>query len=308
MDTELNHAAQAFDIPGFVSESRPEREQVRAISHRSERPLLFARYRHDKPNLGLLEPTPSADQVMVSVELRPLRALNVFCDGRHLRKPASAPGALALYDLRRSWSADLRDPFDNLSVYLPLSSLRDFAAEGNSSFVELRYDIEHALYDDVMLHLVRAILPALERPHEVRTIYLDSLFLAIRDHIASTYGTFSRAAAGRRQGLTARQLQHTLEYIEVNLSEDVSLRELAEICAASTSSLVRGFKSSLGVSPHRWVMKRRIALAQRLMYAAGTPLSEIAVSCGFTDQSHLTRVFMRHVGTSPASWRRNVQR
>ena len=214
--------------------------------------LAFARYRHDKPNLG----SARADAIGRSghgwwVELRLLRALNVFCDGRHMRKPASAPGALALYDLRKSWSADLREPFDNLSVYLPHSSLRDFAAEGDSSFVELRYDIEHVIYDDVMLHLVRAIMPVLERPHEVRTIYLDSLFLAIRDHIASTYGTFSRATAGKKQGLTARQLQHALEYIEVNLSEDVSLRELAEVCTASTSSIVRGFKSSLGVSPHR---------------------------------------------------------
>jgi AraC-like DNA-binding protein len=64
----------------------------------------------------------------------------------------------------------------------------------------------------------------------------------------------------------------------------------------------------LGLSPHRWLLNRRIALAQRLIYESATPLNEVAVSCGFADQSHLTRVFLRNVGSSPAAWRRNVQR
>jgi len=299
---------ESFDKPGFISESRPELEELRSVSHRLEQPFFFGRYRHGKPNLGLLEPTPLADQVMVAVELRALGPTNVFCDGRHIRKPRSEPGALALYDLRRSWSADLRDPFDNVSVYLPLSSFRDFAAEHGGSFIELRYDVEHILYDSVMLHLAQAILPVLERPHEVSSVYLGSLFLAVRDHIATTYGSFSAKTTCNRWGLTGRQLRHALEYIEANLSEDVSLSAIADACAASVSSLARGFRASLGFAPHQWVLNRRIALAQRLIYEGATPLNMVAVSCGFADQSHLTRVFMRKVGCSPAAWRRNSQR
>jgi AraC-like DNA-binding protein len=307
MISDPNNFPKSFDIPGFVSESRPELQEVRSVSRRSEQPLFFARYRHDKPNLGLLEPTPLADQVTVAVELRPFRPINVFCDGRHKRKPASKPGALALYDLRKSWCADIRDPFDNLSVYIPFSSFRDFAAERGSSFLELGYDVEEVRYDTVMLHLMQATLPVLERPREVSTLYLESLFLAVRDHIAATYGKFSTKTTLKQWGLTARQLRHALEYIEANLSEDVSLADIADACAASISSLARGFKTALGVSPHRWVLNRRIALAQRLMYEGATPLSEVAASCGFADQSHLTRVFMRHVGSSPATWRRKAQ-
>lgn len=299
--------AESFDMPGFVSESRPELEELRSVSHRSERPFFFARYRHGKPNLGLLEPTPLADQIMVAVELRALRPTNVFCEGRHIRKPEAAAGALALYDLRRSWSADLRDPFDNVSIYLPLSSFRDFAAERDSSFAELRFDIGHILYDDVMLHLAQAILPVLEKPREVSTLYLESLFLAVRDHIAVTYGTFSKKTTRAEWGLTARQLRRVLEYIEANLSEDVGVADMAAASAASISSLARGFKTALGISPHQWVLNRRIALAQRLIYEGVTPLSEVAASCGFADQSHLTRVFMRKVGSAPSTWRRKAQ-
>jgi AraC-like DNA-binding protein len=300
--------AESFDVPGFVSENRPEFEKVRSVSGRTERPLFFARYRHDRPNLGLLEQTPLADQVIVSVERRPFRPINVFCDGNHKRKPATEPGALALYDMRRSWCADIRDPFDTLQVFLPINSFRDFASERRSNFLHFHFDIQETRYDPVMLHLMQAMLPTLERPQEVSALYLDSIFLAVRDHIAETYGGFTSRATSNRLGLTARQLRHALEYIEANLSKDVSLADVANASGTSVSSLTRGFKTALNVSPHRWVLSRRIALAQRLIYESATPLNEVAIACGFADQSHLTRVFVRSVGSSPAVWRQNAQR
>lgn len=308
MTAKRDKLQERFDVPGFVSENRPEFENVRSVSGRLERPLFFARYRHDKPNLGLLEQMPLADQVIVSVELRPFRPINVFCDGRHKRKPATEPGALALYDMRRSWCADIRDPFDTLQVFLPISSFREFAAERRSSFLDFRYQIEETRYDSVMLHLMQAMLPTLERPHELSALYLDSMLLAMRDHIAETYGGFTSKATNTRLGLTARQLRHALEYIEANLGGDISLSDVAGASGTSVSSLTRGFKATLGISPHRWVLNRRIALAQRLIYERAKPLSEVAASCGFADQSHLTRVFVRNVGSSPAAWRRNSQR
>lgn len=303
MDTDRTKA-DSFDVPGFVSESRPEFEEVRAISSRSERPLFFARYRHDRPSLGLLEQTPLADQLIVSVELRPFRPINVFCDGHHKRKPATEPGALALYDMRKSWCADIRDPFNTLQVFLTIDSFRDFATERRSDFLDFRFDIQESQYDTVMLHLMQAMLPTLERPNEVSALYLDSMFLAVRDHIAETYGSFNKRATSNRLGLTARQLRHALEYIEANLGQDVSLADVADASGTSVSSVTRGFNTALNVSPHRWLLNRRIALAQRLIYERAIPLNEVAIACGFADQSHLTRVFVRNIGSSPAVWRR----
>jgi len=245
---------------------------------------------------------------MVSVEFRPLRPTNTFRNGRHLRRPATKPGALGLYDLRESWAAELRDPFDNLNVFLPLGSLRDFAAERGQTFAELQYSVEDILYDEVMLRLAQAVLPALDRPHEVSRLYLDHLFLTVRDHIVTTYGVFSANTRVEQRGLSSRQLRRALEYIEANLGKDVSLADMANACAASISSLTRGFKVALNVSPHQWVLGRRIALAQRLMSDGNKPLSEIAVACGFADQSHLARVFTHRIGTSPALWRRSIFR
>lgn len=110
-----------------------------------------------------------------------------------------------------------------------------------------------------------------------------------------------------QRGLTSRQVRNALEYIETHVADEISLADIAGAAGVSVSSVTRGFRIALGVAPHRWVLNRRIALAQRRMSAGKTPLSEIAVLCGFADQSHLARVFLRHVGASPSLWRRSVQ-
>jgi AraC-like DNA-binding protein len=58
------------------------------------------------------------------------------------------------------------------------------------------------------------------------------------------------------------------------------------------------------VAPHRWIMKRRIARAKKLLIDGGLDLVQIALTCGFFDQSHFTRTFGRSEGHSPGKWRR----
>lgn len=298
----------SFEIPGFLSERRPEIEDVHSISHHTNQSLFFCRYQQSKGGLGFLEPTPLTDRIMVSVEYRALGPTDVFRDGRHIIQPPTRPGTLALYDLRQSWAAYLRDPFDNLSMFLPVSSFQELAAERNQRFLELRWDVRDRPYDEVMQSLGRAISPALARPHELSRLYLDHVFLAVRDHLAGTYGEFVGNPRRDQRGLTNRQIRSALEYIEANIADDIGLGDIAGAAGVSVSSLTRGFRTALEVAPHRWVLNRRIALAQRLMSTGKTPLSEIAVLCGFADQSHLARVFLRHVGASPALWRRSVER
>jgi AraC-like DNA-binding protein len=308
MSASRGSLEESFGRPGFLSESRPEIEDIHSIPQRPNQSLFFCRYRQTKAYLGFLEPTPLADRIMVSVEYRALGPTEVFRDGRHIIQPATEPGALALYDLRQSWAAYLQDPFDNLSMFLPVSTFQELAAERNQSFRELRFDIRDKPYDEVMQSLGRAILPALARPHELSRLYLDHLFLAVRDHLAGTYGEFAGNPRRDRRGLTNRQIRSALEYIEAHVADDFSLADIAKASGASVSSLTRGFRAALNVSPHQWVLTRRIALAQRLMSAGKKPMSQIARLCGFADQSHLARVFLRHVGASPSLWRRSVHR
>jgi AraC-like DNA-binding protein len=61
------------------------------------------------------------------------------------------------------------------------------------------------------------------------------------------------------------------------------------------------------MAPHRWLLRHRIDRAKALLRGSEAPLAEIADACGFSDQSHLTRVFRSLTGTSPGAWRREVR-
>jgi len=107
-----------------------------------------------------------------------------------------------------------------------------------------------------------------------------------------------------RGGLTPWQTKRVKAHVEAHLDSTIRMRDLAEIAGLSTCYFSRSFTRSFGVAPGAYVARCRLARAQNLMLTTADPLSQIAVTCGLYDQSHLTRLFRRHVGISPNVWRR----
>jgi transcriptional regulator GlxA family with amidase domain len=89
-----------------------------------------------------------------------------------------------------------------------------------------------------------------------------------------------------------------------NLAQRLTTEGLARVVNLSASHFSRAFVRSFGFTVHHYVMNRRVAHAQQLMLETPEQLSRIALSCGMSDQSHLTRWFRRVVGETPAAWRR----
>ena len=106
----------------------------------------------------------------------------------------------------------------------------------------------------------------------------------------------------RRGGLARWQVDVALRLL-LNDSRH-SLKQIAAHCGLSRSYFEKAFKVSLGTPPHRWLVQQRIQRAGEKLEHTNDSVSSIAVNCGFTDQSHLTRVFGAIVGSSPAAWRR----
>jgi AraC-like DNA-binding protein len=89
-----------------------------------------------------------------------------------------------------------------------------------------------------------------------------------------------------------------------DLDGDTSVMVLARACGQSTKHFSRAFCQSIGLPPHQWLLQRRVDKAKQLLRDSRSPLADVAVDCGFADQSHFTRVFTRAVGISPGQWRR----
>jgi transcriptional regulator GlxA family with amidase domain len=110
--------------------------------------------------------------------------------------------------------------------------------------------------------------------------------------------------APAKKGLAPWQLRRVLAHVGANLDKSIRNRELAAIARLSVFHFNVAFRNSVGDSPHEYVIRRRIERAQGIMLSTDAPLSEIAADCGLADQAHLTRLFRRVVGETPAAWRR----
>ena len=91
--------------------------------------------------------------------------------------------------------------------------------------------------------------------------------------------------------------------VEAHLSESMDLAELAAIAGLSVYHFARAFKQTAGVTPHHYLVHRRIERAQEMLARSGLPLSEIALAVGFSDQSHLARHFRQTLGVTPGQFR-----
>ena len=108
-------------------------------------------------------------------------------------------------------------------------------------------------------------------------------------------------------GLARWLAKRALAYIEEHLGSKIEVGRIAEHVSLSKSHFSRAFKLSMGSSPMVYVSMRRVERAKLMMTSTGQQLTEIALACGFADQSHFNRCFRRLTGTSPGKWRRQMR-
>lgn len=108
------------------------------------------------------------------------------------------------------------------------------------------------------------------------------------------------------EGLSTQKLQLVQQYIDDNISQPMTLSELAGVATLSTFHFARAFTKSMNISPVRYVWRRRIERAQHLLKRTGATLTEVALDCGFSSQSHFTTLFRKALGVTPSAWRAAV--
>ena len=116
--------------------------------------------------------------------------------------------------------------------------------------------------------------------------------------------TPNRAATARRGKLMEQwQARCVQGYIAAHLHSKVRTADLAGVTQFKRSKFDRSFKASFGCTPRQYVKRMRVARAQNLMLISSSPLSQIALECGFADRAHFSNCFRTVVGERPAAWR-----
>jgi len=205
----------------------------------------------------------------------------------------------------RTSIVELRCPSGDLRFYLPRAALDEIADHVREQSVRALY-IRHgrAHEDPVTQTLCCLLLLSLAKPKQLNPVFVDHLGRALRAHIAQAYGAIECASQRGRGGLAPWQERRAKETLSRDLSGRVSCAQVARECGLSVSHFNRAFRQSLGIAPHQWLLGFRLAHAKDQLLNTRAALAEIATDCGFADQSHFTRVFTKHEGSSPAEWRR----
>jgi len=230
-------------------------------------------------------------------------AQDVWKDGHHAMRPAMKAGAISLFDMRYHWEGDNMAPFEALNFFVPDLAFDETARELGSAFSGFDYDVEREYRDEVATSLARAVIPALSRPAEIPMLFVDHVFSALRMRLLVAHCGLRLPEVMVGSKLSNHEVTRIKELLLDDASADRSVAELAGACGLSTGQFSRAFRRTLGTSPHQWLLEQKIARAKCLLRGKGS-ISEIALECGFADQSHLNRVFLRKVGITPGEWRR----
>lgn len=150
--------------------------------------------------------------------------------------------------------------------------------------------------DGRLVRDLRALHHALRDPHEgfAAETMLSIGSARIRRHL----GDRIVEPTERRDRDLATDLR---DLLDAHRFEPLTLAEAGRILHVSPAHVVRCFTRTFGISPHRYLLGRRIEAARRRLLDGG-PIAQVATSVGFHDQAHLTRHFRRHVGTTPARY------
>src|SRR5262249_47115336 len=164
-----------------------------------------------------------------------------------------------------------------------------------------------AFRDSEMETICRRLYQELSLNANANRLHVESLVLKLALLLLRRHSTAAPAAGVLPSGgLTRNQARHVLDYIESNLSHELTLSDLAAIPGLSRHHFARMFKQTIGVAPHRYVLERRLERAKHLLRAAHSSLVEISLSTGFDSQSHFSSTFHRMVGTTPGEFQRCV--
>lgn len=274
---------------------------TRSLKH-SEIGVTHMVHRH--PTYELTERFPADDAYILSYVLEDSPHYTLWENDIPLPPQPILAGQITFNDVKTTPYMLVNDPMVAIHYYIPQGAFNALADTSDAPRVtNLIFQHGKGWDDPVVRHLSLALLPAFQNQNQANGLFVDYVTLAVATHVARTYGDI-KFYLPKRGGLAPWQVKRAKDMIDAHLDGNLTQDDLARECGLSRSHFARAFRVTLGEPPHRWLLRRRIDHAKAMMLSSSASLAEIAISCGFADQGHFTRVFNGFVGTPPGSWRR----
>ncbi|MCC5643628.1 AraC family transcriptional regulator [Nostoc sp. CHAB 5824] len=160
--------------------------------------------------------------------------------------------------------------------------------------------LPHLITQDPLVHQIGLGLKAqLQTNSSESRLYAESAATFLAVHLLQNYSTRKSSIQEYVAGLPQQQLKKAVDYIQDNLTQEISLDAIANYLGISRYYFCRLFKQSTGLSLHQYLIQQRVERAKQLLLQGKMSIADIAQACGFSHQSHLHRHFKRSTGVTP---------
>jgi AraC family transcriptional regulator len=241
-----------------------------------------------------------ADCHIVKVVLRNTN-IRFGVGGRTVQDGATTPGTVHVTGPSIPVHCVFRGPYDVLHLHVPNALIAECARERTGRTMPV-FGLNDVPRKDLTVDaLSRALLDADRMGGSCGQLYADCIGIAI---VARLLASANRVAERPKVSALARwRLKRAIDYFEAQIGEPVSLAAVAASVGLTRMHFAAQFRAATGLSPHEYLLRRRIERAQGMLAETGMSLVDIALSVGFQTQSHFTSVFKRYAGQPPRAWR-----
>ena len=222
------------------------------------------------------------------------------------------PGTIGLcpVGLREEFTLVSKYIDEMLHIYLSPSPFAALAKHTPQDFSAASVRYEAGFRDPLIEYIGAEVLGELEFETSCGDLLVETLADTLAVRLLNNYSSQSAnpfRVSHRSKGLNSRRLQRTIEYINANLTKEITVEELASVASLSRFHFSRMFKATMGQSPSRFIGQLRLELAKSLLME-GRSIADVTHDCGFSSESNFTRSFRRATGLTPAQHRNRARK
>lgn len=238
----------------------------------------------------------------ISVAFLPHDRVTWSVDGNNSKITSLPAGSAFIYSDRNFVWHKRERKSEYINILLEPKFLEQVARESDlSSPIELQHRL--IFPDSTILHVAQLFKSEVLNGGLAGKLYVESLRNLLAVYLLRNHNLTAVKPAIVDGALDTSKLNKIKDFIEDRLHEDLSIAEMAAVVHMSQFHFARAFKTTIGTSPHRYLIQRRMERAKVMLEVTKLSVAEIAYQVGFANQSHFIAQFRKAVGITPKSYR-----
>ena len=195
------------------------------------------------------------------------------------------------------------DPCEYFGLTISIEKLLSALPEAQQA-AGIRFSPKYEIDDLQLVGLLRTLYGEVQSGGPNGQLFLEAITSALALHLNRAHGETTLVTSKRVGNLDQRTLRLALEYIDANLTKNISVEQIAKAVGLSKYHFSRLFKQAMNQTPYQFVLRRRLDIAKTLLEKNSLTITQIAHQLGFADQSHFTRLFRKQFGLTPRQYSR----